>query len=296
MRIFSTIVPTAYIGAPQAQPIKLGGIAGQGVPLSFAWLGYGASSLKPNINVQVDLSQQPCVKLDQVRSVYIDNLGSDIPIYINFPDLNYTIVAKPNSEGWYPAYTNARQLSVIAEGFLSGNIPQTQIIVSNIYIPPSVNVELEQSASLWRASPNINRTGGNTSNFGSPALGDQSVQYSGAVAVPGVLQNNLWGTPLTGGFIYLTAVEFLLQDISSSGNGFLQILLQSTGIAGGLYVYFFVLPAASSPIIPAQILMRQGAKNIKLDATQTWQLFASTVVGGIQAQYSLAMDYTVNPN
>lgn len=296
VRIFSTITPVPFIGMPQAQSIKLGGIAGQGVPLTLVWSAYGASTLRSNINIGVDFSQQPCVKLDQIRSVYIDNLGSDVPIYVNFPDLNYTIVAKPNSEGWYPAYTNSRQMNIIAEGFISGNIPSTQIIVSNLYEPPSVNVELEQSLALWRASPTISRTGGNNSNFGAPALGDQSVNYAGSITATGVLQNNLWGTPLSSGFVYLTGIEFLLQSISSTGAGFMQVLLQSTGIAGGLYVYFFDLPVISSPIIPVQILMRQGAKNIKLDATQTWQLNAAIVNGGIRAQYNLSMDYTINPN
>lgn len=296
MRSFSGITAVAYIGQPVAQSIKLAGIAGQGVALNINWLSYGGSTAKPDINVFVDLEQQACVRLDQIRSVYIDNLNSDIPIYVNFPDLGYTIVAKPNSEGWYPAYTNGRQLNIIAEGMLDGSIPQTLVIVSNIYIPPSVNIEVDQSIPLWRSSPTINRNAGNNTAFAAPALGDQSVQYSGVVLAPGVLQNNVWATPRPSGFIYLTAVEFNLQAITSTGNGVLQILLQSTGLAGGLYVFPFVLPVASSPVIPVQTLMRQMAKNIKLDATQTWQLFASIVAGGIQAQYSLAMDYTVNPN
>src|SRR5580704_7932466 len=107
MRSFIGFGQANYIGIPETQGIKLAGIKGVVIPLLFQWISYGASTAKPNINVLVNVNNQACIAMDQIRSVYIDNLGSDQPIYVNFPDTNYTIAAKPNSEGWYPAYTNA---------------------------------------------------------------------------------------------------------------------------------------------------------------------------------------------
>ncbi|MDE2020114.1 MAG: hypothetical protein KGJ13_07250, partial [Patescibacteria group bacterium] len=119
-RNFAGFGQVQYIGTPYVVPIKLAGISGVVCPLRFDWFSYGASSLKPNINVLVNMDVQQCAKMDVIRSVYIDNLGSDNPIYVFFPDTGCTVSAKPNSEGWYPAYTNAKTVWVVGLGFVSG--------------------------------------------------------------------------------------------------------------------------------------------------------------------------------
>jgi hypothetical protein len=259
-----------YIGTPQAQPIKLGGIAGQAIPLLFQWVSYGAFS-NQNINVLVDVTQQPCVKLDQIRSVYIDNLGSDNPIYVNFPDTNYTVVAKPNSEGWYPAYTNARQCWVVGEGFLSTDIPQTYIILSNIILPPAVNVEIDQALNLNLASPTITR--GTTiynSKYGVPSLGDQ-FSYTGQCSLNTATIIPLWGTPYASGFVYLNSLALLCVDpFNAGGAAIANFLIESTGIAGTLLSFSVIGTTVNPPgVIP---IFQQSGMNVKLDATQTWRL------------------------
>ena len=79
------LLSTAYVGTPYAVPIQIAGIGGLCAPLSFNWLAYGASLANPNINVLVDLggggNRQP---LDRIRTIYIDNLASNVPIFVQF--------------------------------------------------------------------------------------------------------------------------------------------------------------------------------------------------------------------
>ena len=297
MRIFSGITQQAYQGTPGAQAIKLAGISGYAIPLLFPWLNYGASSLVQNINVNVDFDNKDCSKLDQVRSIYIDNLGSDNPIYVNFPDTNYTVVAKPNSEGWYPAYTNARKMLVIGEGFLTNDIPITFIIASNIFIAPSVNNEIDVAISSWKASAQI--TKGTTiynQNFGPPALGDQLYEVPnlsiGAVAT---IIPNLWNTALSSGFIYLTALDVSLSGVTSAAaNGSVLLQLVSTGVGGVFDDFFFQSGLAAGASIADVIKLRDwSGVNLKLDATQQWQLkvISTTLTGKV----SFASVFTTNP-
>lgn len=295
MRTFLGFGQVAYIGAPFAQAIKLGGISGQAIPLLFQWISYGASTVKQNINVLVDLNGKACAPLDQVRSVYIDNLGSDNPIYVNFPDTNYTVVAKPNSEGWYPAYTNARTCWVIGEGFLSGSIPQSFIILSNIFMPPAVNVEIDNAVSLWKASSIITR--GNTiynTNFGVPALGDQVITPSLNCQGPvGGSIPNLFKTPFSSGFVYLNAISVHAMNIQNSGVFQIAQVIESTGISGILYIFQFS-GAAGASYVNSDLMTLSGLQ-LKLDATQQYRIrLAGGPIDSGYFQYYL--HFTTNPN
>jgi hypothetical protein len=165
MRDFAAYPVIPYIGQPQSYPIRLANISGQSVSLFLQWISYGALT-RPNINVRVDMRTKPCEKLTEIRSVYIDNLGSEIPLYVSFPDTVYVVVAKPNSAGWYPVYTASKVAIITGIGFSPQSIPQTIILFSNIAIQPGVNVELDTAVQLWRASPIITR--GNTTVAGKP--------------------------------------------------------------------------------------------------------------------------------
>lgn len=284
MRSFLGFGQVAYIGQPYALPIKLAGISGRIIPLLFQWLSYGASSSVPNVNVLVDFDNAACKAFDQIRSVYIDNLGSANPIYIYFPDTNYTVSAKANSEGWYPAFTNAKQFWVIGEGFLNGNIPQTSVIASNIPLSPNVNTEIDQSVALWLASPVISR--GNSiynERLGTPALADQIQAPTMNLANISTIVP-LWGTPYASGFIYLNSLVF--KGINISGvvlptQGTLNI--ESTGVAGILFSPTYILPEQTVTEIFSIFNM-----NLKLDATQTWRarVTQATANGPIGQLYS----------
>lgn len=296
-RSFLGFGQSSYIGVPSSLPIKLAGISGTVIPLLFQWLSYGASTAKPNINVLVDMTPTACKAVDQIRSVYIDNLGSDNPVYIYFPDTGYTLAAKPNSEGWYPALTNDKKIWVIGEGFLTGDIPQTFLLVSNIPMAASVNDEIDNAVALWRASPTITRgTSIYNSAFGIPALGDQlfastalNLGAAGA-AVP------LFGSPYASGFIFLTMLVITIPYMTASvGTIFPSISLESTGVGGVLIAPQFVASASFGAGIPpglsAQITL--PGLQTKLDATQSWRV--RTVVPCTAGEAQVYASFTQQP-
>jgi hypothetical protein len=288
-RAFLGFGQAPYIGQPSPQPIKLGGISGRIIPLLFQWLSYGAASSKPNINVLVSIDNFANKSFDQIRSVYIDNLGSSVPVYVFFPDTGYTISAKANSEGWYPAFTNARQFWVIGEGFLDGSIPQTYVILSNIPFQASVNTELDQAASLWLASPSISR--GNSiynSRLGIPALGDQLT--SAFVLTSAASTAALWNTPYPSGFVYVTSLVATAFAFIAAGAGVGSVVIESTGIGGTLMTIQFV-----AVVVPlnSELLSLTGMQ-LKLDATQTWRLRTNVAVG-TGGQLILNSSYTQQP-
>jgi hypothetical protein len=294
MRILLGYPFLQYIGQPYTQPIKLRGIAGISVPLLLPWLIYGAATSKPNVGVNVDLSTQNVAKaLQQIRSIYIDNMGSDTPMYVSFPDTGYQIVCKPNSAGWFPVYTNQFKFSISGLGFFTGDIPTTLVLVTNLDVPPAVDIELDQHINLWKASNTITR--GNTiynTNFGAPALGDQTGQ--GSFTLLGANTSPAFNSPYTSGFIYLTQLTIVAVQCSNTVPIQGVIVLESTGISGVLYQIVFGVNAATiAASIPNDILLQQGGKNIKLDATQTWRFrnLVNIAAGSIFFSY----DYTVNP-
>jgi hypothetical protein len=184
-RSFNAYPTVAYIGIPYANSVHLGNRMGVAATLLFNWLAYGASSIKPNINVRVDLSGAlVSQQLKKVRAIFIDNTGSDNPIYVYFPSTGYSVVAKPNSSVWFPVYTGDFVLWVIGLGFATGDIPTTTILVSNLDTIPSVDEEFGQAISLYRASPAIFFGGGAPLAAINPILSGQSYT-SGALNVSG---------------------------------------------------------------------------------------------------------------
>lgn len=280
--------------------MKLGGIAGQIIPLLFQWISYGASTLVSNINVLVDLNGAACKSLDQIRSVYIDNLNSEAAIYVYFPDTGYTIAAKPNSCGWYPTFTNQRTIWVVGENFVTGSIPQTLILVSNVFIPPSVNVEQDTAISKYRASAQIQVPSGATipnANFAPPSLGDQTYGLVGiAVTGAGIVLSNIWNSPFTSGFIYIKSIRIFLYLLSGAG-GAMNLQLEGSGTAGVVFNMVANETAFAAPNsiqYPFDLLNLSGA-DIKLDATQTYRLrvTGSSLVSGA---IGLQTTFSTNPN
>lgn len=249
-----------YIGVPFVRPITLEGRMGQVVPLMLNWLSYGASSNVPNINVAVDLSLNSVwARLKQIRSIYIDNMGSDNPIYVYFPSTDYAVVAQPNSAGWFRAYASDYRLEVIGEGFVTGDIPTTKILVANVDIAPAIDIELSQGVDLWKASSAIAR--GTTiynQNFGTPALGDQVTIPSVDLSILGNIAN--FGAFGSSGFVYLVGLFF---DFTSVTGPFCNIVMESTGVAGTLLNVGTKSPEFFKAFAPIQW---------KIDATQTWRL------------------------
>lgn len=292
-RVFVGFGQVPYIGTPFKQRANFGPRTINVVPLHFDWISYGASSATPNINVLVNCAgSQNAPLLQTITSIYIDNTNSNNPIYVFFSDTNYTITAEPNSAGWYPALTSKMQFWVIGEGFVTGQIPQTNIIVTDAPIMPFVDPELASAVNLEKASPTITRGGTiyNT-NFSAPALGDQFEQ---AVIGSGAsTQTPIFGSPLASGFIYLTNIAISLLVIENPVAPFIiNFQIKSTG-APGLYLQAeFYYPTANQLLLPGVILppfQHQG----KLDATQPWFFQADQNPNLWLANAYLA--YTTNP-
>lgn len=135
---FTTVETTQWIGQVNGLPTKLCGKDGRVVAVPINWNIYGVGT-GDNLGLQVDMTGiAPSNQLDLIRSVYIDNIGSPTAMYVYFPDTGFTAVAAPYSAVWQPVITNARQATIYGIGFLSDNIPLTNIFFTNIFVPYSV--------------------------------------------------------------------------------------------------------------------------------------------------------------
>jgi hypothetical protein len=295
-RNFLGVPAQAYIGNVVSYPFKKGGKnVGTLIPFTINWTAYGAglitSGALTNFAVNVDYKLSLSIPAQWFpQSIYIDNTGSPSPIYCYFPDTKYVVVAQPNSEGWYPVLTNSLLMIVIAEGLEADNLPITNILLSDLFLPPNVNLELPNNLQSWLASPVITRgTSIYNTNFGVPALGDQTVTYFPEVtSASGTFVPNMWGTPYSSGFLYLTHVS--INCVALDANTQLEFSVKSTGAAGTLWGFLAI--GLNAGLIN---LISLSSMNIKLDATQTWEM--SVVAGSTTGTWIVqsVFNYTVNP-
>lgn len=300
MRSFTTIVSDFYVGSIQALPTNINNtkfgeqpaLPPTCVGLSFNWASdYGASTAKPNIAVPINIggggtSRQ---KLDNVRSVRIDNLGNPVPVYVNFPDTNYTVVAPPNSVVRENVETGQFAAYIYAEGFTTGQIGSTAVYFYNYPSAPFLDTEINQGIELWKASASITR--GNAilnQNFGAPALGDQT--FSNSLDITAANSIGLWNTPKASGFLYITNLSVNVLSAQAGVAQLGQISIESTGISGVLYTVFYLLQTVANYAPGA--FFRTGCQ-IKLDATETWR--ARNVVNGVTGSVQIVSEFTTNP-
>lgn len=214
--------------------------------------------------------------LDRIASVKIDNIGSSAPIYVLFPDTGDVIACQPNSSVTFPCLTNLLSAIVYATGLIPGFIPVTRVYFYNVDLPPSVDPEIGQALSLHKASPIITR--GTTifnQNYGVPALGDQ-FHSSGGLSLTGPNSVGLWNTPYASGFLYITHLVVnsygMIPTGAPPGAAFLcDIILESTGISGTLIDINFN-SSANGTTSAGVVALLDITGQIKLDATQTWQM------------------------
>jgi len=293
MRNFGGVPVRPFLSKLNVAAVKLQGIQTQVVPINIDWRDYGASSLLSNIAVEINIEQQSFVALDFIRSVYIDNLGSNQPIFVVFPDTTYTIVAKPNSEGWYPAYTNGKKLTIVGLGFTDVSIPTSEILISNAILPPGVNNEIDTSVAYWLASSSITR--GTTiynQNLGTPALGDQFTSQTLDLSVDGFTVN-CFGTPFPG-FIYITDMYIGISSYTGGVNPCANnIFFESLGVAGQFYSGGMSVPGGNATIPLAPLLQMQG--QWKIDASQFWRVRNGIINGAPVGTATFNFSYTSNP-
>jgi hypothetical protein len=152
---FAAIPAQSYIGTPFSYPIQLGRASGRCVPISINWLPYYAFNQSINQAINVGLFGGSVQLLDQVRSVYIDNLNSNVPIYIQCVDTGFTVTAAPNTAGFYPLMTNSYEFVIVAIGLIPTELPLTSIYFTNIYVPAYTDAAFVASIDYALASPLI---------------------------------------------------------------------------------------------------------------------------------------------
>jgi hypothetical protein len=147
--LFAGITAKNYIGTPSGISMSIAGRSAYCVPLSFDWLSYGAGPNNTNIAVNINLNTgagaAPRPPLDAIRSLYIDNTGSAVPVYVQFSDTLFVVAAQPYSAGWYPVFTNQFQFIIVAQGFTKTNIGQCRIFISNVFAPPYTDIALQSA-------------------------------------------------------------------------------------------------------------------------------------------------------
>lgn len=293
MRNFAAVGTRPYIGTPALFPSDLCKPLTQEpfiVPVTIQWATYQAAlNAAANVGVDVALQVTGANQLKKIASVYIDNLGSDVPVYVYFPDTGYTIPAKPGSADWYPAITNTNVCKVYALGLTPVDLSQTTVILANFPMQSFANDELPQTINLWKASPTITR-GANiyNTNYGAPALGDQFKRYQSFGPSPGT--QALWGTPIAGNFVYLTGLFILNNEFSTgAGNTNCNFFIESTGISGLL----IQVPYLATTTRLTQVFWQQLKFNLKLDASESWQLRATGAIAN--GSMDFYFDYTISP-
>ncbi len=261
------------------------------VPLDINWLTYGAALAKPQISVTVNL-QAGNIKppIASIRSVYIDNLGSYVPVYVYFPDSGHMVVAQPNSGVWSPVLTENLICVISGDGFTDQTPPSTKVYLINAPVNPFSNIEIPKYNPLMLASPVITR-GNNiyTTGFAIPAVGDQTFQSLGLdVAFTGTSVPVL--TVQSAGFYYLVGITLNMLKLFSASAAMQDLYVESTGVAGVLYNWKFW---AGSTTIPFTNYYQISGMNLKIDATQTWRMRCVTTGTGGVAQLFLNYTYSL---
>jgi hypothetical protein len=284
MRTFNGITLQPFTGRLNAQPTHIKDTKFGGQPslppsileVTLDWSTFGASSINPNVGVDVSMPVGgPRQTLDSIRSVRIDNTGNNVPVYVQFPDIPYVVVAPPNTVIWEPVETGQFTALIYGLGFTSGQIGITAVYFCNFSVAPLVNSELSSQSTLFKASPIITR-GSTIYNqaLGIPALGDQFQQLNLSCATAGVT------APLFGGvgpgFFYVTYIEVFANSFNTTSIGLnVQQVIESTGLSG---ILFNLQTQLDGPVAPAtsklldMFCIARIACQLKLDASQNWRV------------------------
>jgi hypothetical protein len=302
MRSFLGIPTLPLQAVPTGQPMQLAqksSFPPTSVTVTINWNVYSAliggnpANMGVTFNLLTGAVKPP---LDLIHSVYIDNTNSNVPVYVRFPSTGMTISAAPATADWYPAITQDLQVQVFGEGFPAGGaLPTTGIWFTNVIVSPYSDPEFNLNVELNLATPAISR--GTTiynTEYGTPALGDDSVNYFDDVTATGVFRSNIFGSPygaLTGiNYIYLTHVYVWTYETGASTA--VQWNLQN---ASGSEI-IFPMQCQSMQAAPFSILNIQKA-NIKLDASQTWEYDCFGFGAGVTNCYiSSSFVFTLNAN
>lgn len=286
---------TQYLGTPYALPMQIKDLSGKCVPLNFNWSAYGVGPANPNLVVNVNLNANSNAPiLDKIRSIYIDNLASAVPIFVQFLDTNFTVVAQPNSAGWYPVFTNNYLFTVSGLGFTTDNIPSTLIYVTNILVYAYTDNSLTSVQPQYIGTPFIQGAQGGaaiaTTGLGPPALGDQSQNFSPLITGQGLFEQILFPV---GYSTYLTAIQLGL--FGAVGTTAVSQLTWSIATAGNiLFSGKLWIPNTAGGGVNIPNIRSLSGMNLRLDASKlyVWTSNSATVLA--QGQFDLSLVFSTN--
>lgn len=255
---------------------------GEMVPVDILWGSYqanGASlgSANPNFAVAVNLNTAGPSTVSGTwtpQSVYIDNEGVDFPVYVYFPDTQFSVSAPANAAGWYEVYTLARQALVCGLGIDDNAVTQaqrTRVFFTDVAMVPSLDQEQQSAIDLWIGSDTIQRENLPLSGYGAPALGDQT--FSGQITLLGNSVINLASMTTTAKqSLYVT--EFKLYATGIIGTGQLVIFFENS-IDGPVYS----AEVFGNATYPINGVVNGFVGNVKYGASRTFTLNSTLAAG-----------------
>lgn len=259
------------------------------------WANYGVGTSIPAFAVNLDLTISlgtPGPVIPKIRSVYIDNYGSNSPVYVFFPDTGFTVAAQANDACWFPVITNNLKAQIVGLNFIAGTQPKTRVFFTDAFVPPYSDLESELTFPQFLGSALIQRNSQVTPGFGSPALGDQAVSATLTATAAGF--NVMLPAVPAGGFYYLTHLKcWLVGGTVGAGTATHNVVFQ--GVGGGNIIASAAVAIPNGFVTNGEIFHQQG--NIRLDATVGYEFrmtVVTTVAGSGSYNCNLAYSYNLN--
>jgi len=284
---FAGVQVFPYVGTPYNLPLGWG----QRIPnrqdpsvtvITIPWNIYWAAGGNPQtVGVGINIQAQSVFGaiIDKIESVKIDNTGNISPVTVIFPDTGDAVTCPANSIIVAPALTNSNLATIYAQGLEAGYIGATQITFCNRLLPSAYDPNQVENLPQHIGSPVVQRnyTQILTPGYGPPALGDQADTHLFDWNATGQ-RATLFGTPRSDfKFIYLTNIFVNGIAMQSVAPGSATQVIQSTGAAGILFSFSVAFGNAFSPDFT--LLNLQGC-NLKLDASQSWEVNQTALAGG----------------
>lgn len=283
-----------YIGVPQSAAVNAIPRPQEVVraaPLFIDWniywqqLGHPAAlSVAFNLDAITNVNALPAI-----RSVYIDNTNSAVPIYVTFPDTNWQVSAAPFTTVNLPVFTNGLKGLITAIGLTAGAIPQTRVQFSNQIISPFSDAEVQTVFPQYLGSPSIQRANALTPGFGPPALGDQLFSQILNCASPAD-RTAILGSPYPSGFLYLTSI-YITAAFALNTSQTVQTVNITSSTGDVLWQLEFPVLDGNTQPPPFYVLLSQGSMNVRLDATQTFFYAPGNTVSSCSCNISIAYTY-----
>jgi hypothetical protein len=208
-RIFtgSTVPSAPYAGLYQF--IGAGPTANTGwMPITIPWAFYGVNTIINTKAIAVDLRSQTQKGFDRIRTVRIDNLGVNTPVYVYFPDTLYTVACPPNTIVQENVISLSLQPLIVGEGFTNQAPGTTTIFFGNFNVANFFDPEINYSQDLWLATQSIGRAGNiQNQNFGTPALGDSTLNAQIQLDTVGnFVVLDFSNAPVNQGYVYISYI------------------------------------------------------------------------------------------